>query len=99
MRQRRTAASGPAVADGLALAEVLDSSAPLVSSVCCSPRTRSTCRRLWADCGLIPVSCVRRSSSLPRALSMSHQPPRIMDAAAGRMDDLAELRIERIVRP
>jgi len=54
---------------------------------------------LWADCGLIPVSCVRRSSSLPRALSMSHQPPRIMDAAAGRMDDLAELRIERIVRP
>ena len=36
MRQRRTAASGPAVADGLALAEVLDSSAPLVCSVCCS---------------------------------------------------------------
>jgi hypothetical protein len=36
---------------------------------------------LWAGCGLIPVSCVRRSSSLPRAPSMSHKPPRIMDAA------------------
>jgi hypothetical protein len=31
---------------------------------------------LWAGCGLIPVSCVRGSWSLPRALGMSHKPPR-----------------------
>jgi hypothetical protein len=65
-----------AVAAGLALAEVLDSPAPLVSSVCCSPRDSFNllaAMALWRGCGSISVSCVRRSSSLPRALSMGHR--------------------------
>jgi len=81
-----------AVAAGLALVEILDISAPLVSSVCCWPRESLSLRAamaLWAGCGLIPVSYVRRSSSLPRAPSMGHRTGASCMPRLERMDDLA----------
>jgi hypothetical protein len=75
-----------AVAAGRAPVEILDSSAPLVSRVCCWPRDSFSllaAMALWAGCGLIPVSCVRKSSSLPRTPEHGPAARRIMDAAPG----------------
>ena len=65
-----------AVAAGLALVEVLDSSAPLVSSVCCSPRDSFNllaAMALWAGLRIDPGELRAEAWSLPRALSMGHK--------------------------
>jgi hypothetical protein len=75
-----------AVAAGLALAEVLDSSAPLVSSVCCSPRESFSllaAMALWAGLRIDPGEL--RAEVLVVAARPQHGPStrRIMDAAPG----------------
>ena len=63
-----------AAAAGLALVELLDNPQTLTSTVCCSPQQSFnllTAMALWAELRIDPVSCARRSSSLPPALSPS----------------------------
>jgi len=81
-----------AIAAGLALVEILDSSAPLVSSVCCSPRDPFNLRAamaLWARLRIDPDEL--RAEALVVAARPQHGPStrRIMDAAPGALDDLA----------
>jgi hypothetical protein len=64
-----------AVAAGLALAEILDSSAPPVSSVCCSPRDSfnlPTAMALWAGLRIDPGEL--RAEVLVIAARPHHRP-------------------------
>jgi hypothetical protein len=75
-----------AVAAGRALAEILDSSAPLVSRVCCSPRDSFSllaAMALWAGLRIDPGEL--RAEVLVVAARPQHGPStrRIMDAAPG----------------
>jgi hypothetical protein len=75
-----------AVAAGLALVEVLDSSAPLVSSVCCSPQDSFNllaAMALWAGLRIDPGEL--RAEVLVVAARPQHGPraPAMIDAVPG----------------
>lgn len=75
-----------AVAAGLALVEILDSYAPLVSSVCCSPRgsfSLLAAMALWAGLRIDPGEL--RAEVLVVAARPKHRPqsPAMMDAGLG----------------
>jgi hypothetical protein len=75
-----------AVAAGLAMVEVLDSSAPLVSSVCCRPQDSFSllaAMALWARLRIDPSELRAEDLVVAARPRREHSSQRIMDTAPG----------------